>query len=170
MAMAALIREVDRSRPGIKGRVLILPPIAGAGMADDPEVRQLMELKGLAKAYLDLEELKALFRREFFGTSSPDQSLGWLRDLPRAETALLNLTRPEPSLQWLDCAEMRVPASSAPMIGHIRRTNLKRSFLEAERVISIQKDLWLCRPPPLGDHGKPRCLGSHGRGDHNGGG
>ena len=44
--MSALIRTLRRKNGAIRFKALMLPPIEGAGMAEDPDVRELMRLEG----------------------------------------------------------------------------------------------------------------------------
>ena len=143
LAMAALLQEFGRDNPGVGVKVLLLPPVAGAGMAEDPETRKLMELKGLGRAYVDLEELRALFGRELCRAGFGRTSVGWARDLPRAGTALLDLSPPAPKPGFLDCAEMRFPARGWPLVRRVERMDLGPGVLWAGSVLSAGQDLWL---------------------------
>ena len=46
-SMAALLRSWPAYHEGLVSKALMLPPIEGTGMAEDPEVKALMKLKGL---------------------------------------------------------------------------------------------------------------------------
>ena len=48
-AMAALAHVIAARQPSVRAKALMLPPIEGAGMADDPELRELMQLKGMGE-------------------------------------------------------------------------------------------------------------------------
>ena len=60
--MSALIRTLRRKNGAIRFKALMLPPIEGAGMAEDPDVRELMRWKGAS--YIHVNELAGLFCRE----------------------------------------------------------------------------------------------------------
>ena len=63
--MSALLRYLRRKNGAIRFKALMLPPVEGAGMADDPEVREMLKRKGVA--YIHVNELAGLFCRELFG-------------------------------------------------------------------------------------------------------
>ncbi len=44
--MSALLRTLRRKNGAIRFKALMLPPVEGAGMAEDPEVRELMRAEG----------------------------------------------------------------------------------------------------------------------------
>ncbi len=56
--MSALLRTLRRKNSAIRFKALMLPPVEGAGMAEDPEVRELMRRKGAA--YIHVNELAGL--------------------------------------------------------------------------------------------------------------
>ena len=56
--MSALLRTLRRKNGAIRFKALMLPPVEGAGMAEDPEVRELMKRKGVA--YIHVNELAGL--------------------------------------------------------------------------------------------------------------
>ncbi len=51
-AMSALTQVIASQQPAVRTKALMLPPIEGAGMADDPEMRELLRLKGMGEAYI----------------------------------------------------------------------------------------------------------------------
>ena len=66
--MSALLRALRRKNSSIRFKALMLPPVEGAGgMAEDPEVRELMRRKGAA--YIHVNEVAGVFCRELFGSS-----------------------------------------------------------------------------------------------------
>ena len=62
--MSALLRTLRRKNSAIRFKALMLPPVEGAGMADDPEVREMLKRMGVA--YIHANELAGLFCRELF--------------------------------------------------------------------------------------------------------
>lgn len=60
--MSDLMRRLSEEHPEILFRCLTLPPIEGAGMAEHPEIRELLTLRGID--YLHVDELAELFFRE----------------------------------------------------------------------------------------------------------
>ena len=68
--MSALIRTLRRKNGAIRFKALMLPPIEGAGMAEDPDIRELMRRMGAS--YIHVNELAGLFCRN----SSPRTTIG----------------------------------------------------------------------------------------------
>ena len=95
--MSALLRTLSRKNGAIRFKALMLPPVEGAGMAEDPEVRELMKRKGVA--YIHVNELAGLFCRELFVAPADDDWVMFMRRLPSVKTALLNDTT-RPSVEW----------------------------------------------------------------------
>jgi NAD(P)-dependent dehydrogenase (short-subunit alcohol dehydrogenase family)/acyl carrier protein len=94
--MSALLRTLRRKNGAVRFKALMLPPVEGAGMAEDPEVRELMRRKGAA--YIHVNELAGLFCRELFVAPAEDVWVMFMRRLPSVRTSLLNDSiRPSPS-------------------------------------------------------------------------
>ena len=81
-AMAALLQRECAAR-GIACRCLWLPPVAGAGMAQD--TREQLRLRGLDGAWLDIGELGGLLCRTCAGTTATHAL--WARKLPHVPFA-----------------------------------------------------------------------------------
>ena len=62
--MSGLLKTLSRKHRAIRFKTLMLPPVSGAGMAEDPEVRELLKQKGIG--YIHVNELAGLFCRELF--------------------------------------------------------------------------------------------------------
>jgi NAD(P)-dependent dehydrogenase (short-subunit alcohol dehydrogenase family) len=93
--MSALLRTLRRKNGAIRFKALMLPPVEGAGMAEDPEVRELMKRKGAD--YIHINELAGLFCRELFVAPADDDWVMFMRRLPSVRTARLNeTTHPSP--------------------------------------------------------------------------
>ena len=90
--MSALLRYLGRKNRAIRFKALMLPPVEGAGMADDPAVRELMQRKGVA--YIQVNELAGLFCRELLVAPADDDWVMFMRTLPAVKTARLNETIP----------------------------------------------------------------------------
>jgi len=60
--------------------------IAGAGMADDPEIREILSMRSLDAAYMDLEELARFFEFEMFLNEARDDWVMPARFIPKAPT------------------------------------------------------------------------------------
>ena len=68
--MSALIRYLGPKNKAVRFKALMLPPIEGAGMAEDPEVREMLQRKGVG--YIHVDELAGLFCRELFVAAADD--------------------------------------------------------------------------------------------------
>ena len=145
--MSALIRTLRRKNGAIRFKALMLPPIEGAGMAEDPEVRELMRRKGAA--YIHVNELAGLFCRELFVAPADDDWVMFMRTLPSVKTARLNdTTRPSPSGE-LDGGAVSFSPEDFPMIEGISCLDIRREQLEAFRSFSREKDLWIADHRPF---------------------
>jgi malonyl CoA-acyl carrier protein transacylase len=145
--MSALIRTLRRKNGAIRIKALMLPPIAGAGMAENPDVRELMRRKGVA--YIHVNELAGLFCRELFASPDDDDWVMFMRTLPFVKTARLNdMTRPSPNGE-LDGGSATFSPEDFPMIEGIYSLDIRREQLEAFRSFSREKDLWIKDHRPL---------------------
>ncbi len=145
--MSALLRTLRRKNGAIRFKALMLPPVEGAGMAEDPEVRDLLKLKGAA--YIHVNELAGLFCRELFVAPADDDWVMFMRKLPSVRTALLNDTiRPSPGGE-LDGGTVSFSPEDFPMIEGISCLDIRREELEAFRSFSLEKDLWIADHRPF---------------------
>jgi malonyl CoA-acyl carrier protein transacylase len=145
--MSALLRTLRRKNGAIRFKALMLPPVEGAGMAEDPEVRDLMKRKGVA--YIHVNELAGLFCRELFVAPADDDWVMFMRRLPSMRTALLNdTTRPSLSGE-LDGGTVSLSPEDFPMIEKISWLDIRREELEAFRSFSREKDLWIADHRPF---------------------
>ena len=145
--MSALLRTLRRKNGAIRFKALMLPPVEGAGMAEDPEVRELMRRKGAA--YIHVNELAGLFCRELFVAPADDDWVMFMRRLPSVRTALLNdTTRPSLSGE-LDGGAVSFSPEDFPMIERISCLDIRREQLEAFRSFSPEKDLWIADHRPF---------------------
>ncbi|MDP2969163.1 MAG: SDR family oxidoreductase, partial [Deltaproteobacteria bacterium] len=145
--MSALPRTLRRKNGAIRFKALMLPPIEGAGMAEDPEVRELMKRKGAA--YIHVNELAGFFCRELFVAPAEDDWVMFMRRLPSVRTSLLNDSiRPSPSGE-LDGGTVSFSPEDFPMIERISCLDIRREELEAFRSFSLEKDLWIADHRPF---------------------
>jgi hypothetical protein len=150
--MSALLGTLRKKNGAIRFKALMLPPIEGAGMAEDPEMRELMRLKGVS--YIHVSELAGLFCRELFISPTDDDWVLFMRTLPAVKTARLNVgIRPLPNGETADTTQAFCPADF-PMIEGIASLDLHQQQVEALRSFSRDKDLWLedHRPLPFVKH------------------
>ena len=145
--MSALLGYLGRKNPAVRFKTLMLPPVEGAGMADDPMVREVMQRKGVG--YIQVNELAGLFCRELSVAPADDDRVMFMRTLPPVKTARLNATIP-PGLEGeLAGGTVAFSPEDFPLIDRIARVDLRREQLEAFRSFSPEKDLWLPDHRPL---------------------
>jgi NAD(P)-dependent dehydrogenase (short-subunit alcohol dehydrogenase family) len=145
--MSALLRYLGHKNRNIRFKALMLPPIEGAGMAENPEIRDLMKRKGVA--YIHADELAGLFCRELFVASADDDWVMFMRTLPSVRTARIS-DAIQPSVNGeLHGAAMAFGRRDFPMIEGISCLDLHREHLEASRTFSRQNDLWIADHRPL---------------------
>ncbi|MFH2000891.1 MAG: SDR family NAD(P)-dependent oxidoreductase, partial [Planctomycetota bacterium] len=145
--MSALIRYLRHKNGTVHFKALMLPPIEGAGMAEDPEVREMLKQKGVG--YIHINELAGLFCRELFVASSDDDWVMFMRRLPDVKTARINdTTYPLPSGE-LDGGTVALSPEDFPMIEAITSIDMRQGQLEAVRSFSLEKDLWIADHKPL---------------------
>jgi NAD(P)-dependent dehydrogenase (short-subunit alcohol dehydrogenase family) len=145
--MSALLGTLQRKNSAILFKALMLPPVEGAGMADDPELRELLKRKGVA--YIHAAELAGLFCRELFTAPSDDVWVMFMRGLPSLKTALLN-DKPGPShREELTGGTVSMAPEDFPLIDRISYLDIRREKLEAFRSFSLEKDLWIADHRPF---------------------
>ena len=145
--MSALLRYLGRKNGAIRFKALMLPPVEGAGMAEDPAVRELMRRKGVA--YIQVNELAGLFCRELSVAPADDDWVMFMRTLPPVKTARLNETIPPALRGELAGGAVAFSPEDFPLIDRISSVDLRREQLEAFRTFSREKDLWIEDHRPL---------------------
>jgi NAD(P)-dependent dehydrogenase (short-subunit alcohol dehydrogenase family) len=145
--MSALLRYLARKHRAIRFKALMLPPVEGAGMADDPAVRELMQRKGVG--YIQVNELAGLFCRELSVAPADDDWVMFMRTLPPVKTAQLDATPPPALAGELAGGAVTFSPEDFPLIDRIARLDLRREQLEAFRSFSPEKDLWIEDHRPL---------------------
>jgi NAD(P)-dependent dehydrogenase (short-subunit alcohol dehydrogenase family) len=145
--MSALLRTLRRKNGAIRFKALMLPPVEGAGMAEDPKIRELLKRKGVA--YIHVNELAGLFCRELFVAPADDVWVMFMRRLPSVNTSLLDdTTRPSTGGE-LDGDTVSFSPGDFPMIERISSLDIRREELEAFRSFSLEKDLWIADHKPF---------------------
>jgi acyl transferase domain-containing protein/NAD(P)H-dependent flavin oxidoreductase YrpB (nitropropane dioxygenase family)/NAD(P)-dependent dehydrogenase (short-subunit alcohol dehydrogenase family)/acyl carrier protein len=136
-SMTLLLESIAAAPGEVRTKALILPPIEGAGMADDAEIKELIKLKGLGGVYVHVDELASFFGRELV--------LG-----PAGESRVMLSRDPEASGKsggqagtGLTVAGVEFGPTELPMIGRVEKLDLRRGSLQARRVFSTDYDLWL---------------------------
>jgi acyl transferase domain-containing protein/NAD(P)H-dependent flavin oxidoreductase YrpB (nitropropane dioxygenase family)/NAD(P)-dependent dehydrogenase (short-subunit alcohol dehydrogenase family)/acyl carrier protein len=142
-AMAALAHVIAARQPSVRAKALMLPPIQGAGMADDPELRELMQLKGMGGAYITVNELAELFYRELFLGPAQEHWVMPIRSLPALKTVRLNLEERPPDPGYISAAGLTYRDHEFPMIQTLHQVEMGAGTLEAGRIFSLDHDLWM---------------------------
>jgi malonyl CoA-acyl carrier protein transacylase len=147
--MSALIRYLGAKNRAVRFKALMLPPIEGAGMAEDPEVREMLKRKGVG--YIHVNELAGLFCRELFVASAGDDWVMFMRRLPALKTARINdIINPLPVPGGeLGGGTVAFSCENLPMIEGITSIDMRRGRLEAVRSFSLEKDLWMADHKPF---------------------
>jgi acyl transferase domain-containing protein/NAD(P)H-dependent flavin oxidoreductase YrpB (nitropropane dioxygenase family)/NAD(P)-dependent dehydrogenase (short-subunit alcohol dehydrogenase family)/acyl carrier protein len=148
-ALAAFLSSLPSGNGRILSKALMLPPIKGVGMADNPEMRELLELKGMGHAYVHVAEMSELFCRELFLGPPSDGWVMWARNLPEVKSARLDFQ--EPALEACEqlSAGVLFQERDLPMIQKCHRLDIEKGELELGRTFSQQHDLWLDDHRPL---------------------
>jgi malonyl CoA-acyl carrier protein transacylase len=139
--MSALVSLLSEQNDSILFKALMLPPIEGAGMAEDQDIRDLM--KRMNADYVHAAELAELFCRELFVAPAEDVWTLFMRSLPDVSIMRLDQSDVPVSPGHLQAAAMTFRREDFPMIDTVSRIDLTAGELEAERVFSHERDLWL---------------------------
>jgi NAD(P)-dependent dehydrogenase (short-subunit alcohol dehydrogenase family) len=145
--MSALIRYLRPRNKTVRFKALMLPPIEGAGMAEDPEVREMLKRKGVG--YIHVNELAGLFCRELFVASADDDWVMFMRRLPALKTARINIAINALHGGELGGGTVASGCENFPMIDGIISIDLRQGKLEAARSFSQEKDLWIADHKPF---------------------
>jgi acyl transferase domain-containing protein/NAD(P)H-dependent flavin oxidoreductase YrpB (nitropropane dioxygenase family)/NAD(P)-dependent dehydrogenase (short-subunit alcohol dehydrogenase family)/acyl carrier protein len=142
-SLSGLLRSWAFSHEGLVAKALMLPPIEGTGMAEDPEVKELMKLKGLESAFVHADELAQMFCRELF-LGPPQQS--WVmaaRTFPSVKGTLVEAGKSEGKGVSRFQGGVRFERRDLPMIDAVQEMDLKKGEVVARRTFSQRSDLWL---------------------------
>ncbi|MBW2058784.1 MAG: SDR family NAD(P)-dependent oxidoreductase [Deltaproteobacteria bacterium] len=142
-SLSALLRSLPDSPSGLVSKAFMLPPIVGTGMAEDPEVKALMKLKGLEPAFVHADELAQMFCRELI--LGPPQRC-WVipaRTFPGVRGTLVEPSEPGEVDGEVSPGGVRFEQRDFPMIHTIDHLDLKEGEIVATRNFSRDFDLWV---------------------------
>ena len=139
--MSALMAHLRDQYKSIRFKALMLPPIEGAGMAEDREIRALM--KRMKAGYIHADELAGLFCRELFVAPADDVWVLFMRSLPDLSTVLLDAAEATPANGEFEAATVAFKLEDLPMIETISRIDMQKGELQASRSFTQAKDLWI---------------------------
>ena len=145
--MSALVKYLSRKNAAIRFKALMLAPVEGTGMAEDPEIHELLKRKGVG--YIHVGELCGLFCRELFTASADDAWVMFMRRLPSVRTAQLNCAIRPSHGEELEGGTVSFSPEEFPMIERISRLDIRRGELQATRSFSQEKDLWILDHRPF---------------------
>lgn len=145
--MSALMSHLKRVDDSILFKALILPPIEGAGMAENQEIRALM--KRMNAAYLHAEELAALFSRELLLAPTEDVWVMFMRSLPDLGTVRLDTSEPDPAEGDVCIEAIDLPKRRFSMIDSVSSLDIVKKELTAVRSFSQERDLWVSDHKPF---------------------
>jgi malonyl CoA-acyl carrier protein transacylase len=142
-SLSALLRSWATSPEGLVAKALMLPPIEGTGMAENPEVKELMKLKGLSSAFVHADDLAQLFCRELF--LGPRQQF-WVapaRTFPAVKGTLVEPPPSEVDEEGHSLNGIRFHNKDLPMLEALDELELNNGELIAKRTFTQTYDLWL---------------------------
>ena len=146
-AMSAVMSCLRRDEPSITFKALMLPPVSGAGMADNPDVRALLERT--KASYVDVEELAAFFPHELLAAPRDEVKVMFMRSLPELCTAPKIVQDRDLAPNILRAGMTGFKPQELPMLDTISTIDRREMTLVANRSFSQLKDLWLPEHKPF---------------------
>jgi acyl transferase domain-containing protein/NAD(P)H-dependent flavin oxidoreductase YrpB (nitropropane dioxygenase family)/NAD(P)-dependent dehydrogenase (short-subunit alcohol dehydrogenase family) len=148
-SLSAMLRSWSVSHKGLVSKAFMLPPIEGTGMADDPEVKALMKLKGLESAFVHADELAQMFCRELILGPTQQSWVILARTFPSVKKTLVESKESSKDKASPCAGGVRLDQRELPMIGSVEALDLKAGELVAKRTFSRASDLWIEDHKPL---------------------
>jgi malonyl CoA-acyl carrier protein transacylase len=139
--MSALAAHLAAADKRVSFKSFMLPPIEGAGMAEDPEVRAMM--KRIKASYVHVDELAEIFCREMLFGRAQDVRVLFMRSLPDLKTVRLDASEPAPTLGEMVEATVCFKNEDFPLIDSISRVDLSNGEIVGHRTFVREKDLWI---------------------------
>jgi len=138
-AMSAYLHTFKKRNQAITTKVLWLPPIEGAGMADHQEIKDIL-LQNMGKnIFIEVHEAAEIMLREILSGPIDDCWIVPLRDTPPTKTVPMEPVNHNE--HWFNLEKM-------PMLDTIKLLDLRKKTLHATRTISSRRDLWLANHKP----------------------
>jgi len=138
-----MLRSWSVSHKGLVSKAFMLPPIEGTGMADDPEVKALMKLKGLESAFVHADEFAQMFCRELFLGPAQQSWVILARTFPSVKKTMVEAKESSEDKAGSSAGGIRLEQRDLPMIGTVETLDLKAGELVAKRTFSRAYDLWI---------------------------
>jgi acyl transferase domain-containing protein/NAD(P)H-dependent flavin oxidoreductase YrpB (nitropropane dioxygenase family)/NAD(P)-dependent dehydrogenase (short-subunit alcohol dehydrogenase family)/acyl carrier protein len=133
-AMSTYCRMFKKNNPSVQTKVFWLPPIEGTGMADTPEIKDILQQNLGDDIFLEVHEASEIMLRELLCAPPDDCWIVPLRDAPQSKTILLDTI--DQSKHWFNLAGL-------PMIDSVTHFDLRTKAIHTTRTISSDRDLWL---------------------------
>ena len=145
--MSTLASELQSQDRHVRFKSLHLPPIQGAGMAENDDIKALM--KRMGASYVHVDELAELFIREVIYAPQEKPWVLFMRSLPQLESSRLDMSEPPVPAEELVVEGMAVEKARFPMIDDVRRVELQEGVLIASRTFSHGTDPWIADHKPF---------------------
>ncbi|MCL5124085.1 MAG: SDR family NAD(P)-dependent oxidoreductase [Deltaproteobacteria bacterium] len=145
--MSGLLRSLKSFHSRINFKALMLPPIEGAGMAENSEIRELM--RRMNASYITINELSGMFLRELFNGPKGDVWTLFMKNLPSLDSAPLDTTPPMLDQDAFGAGTVEFSRSMFPMIDEVTDLNMDQGSLHAQRTFNQAKDLWVVDHKPF---------------------
>ena len=152
-AMSALLSHLNGIHSGIIFKAFMLPPTEGAGMAENPEIKDIM--KFMNAAYIHVDELSHLFLRELFLGPPEDVWVLFMRSLPDIKSVCLKAPENDLLIDDVRCDSgiesngILYNGKIFPLIDSISNLNLQTAEFTAERAFNLENDLWISDHTPF---------------------
>jgi hypothetical protein len=148
-AMSASVRAWSRTHENLIAKALMLPPIEGTGMADDPEVKELMKRKGLSTAFVHADELAQLFCHELCLAPPRPSWIAMARTFPKVKGTLVEANALADDAQGKPMGSTVFKPAAFPLIETVTELDLQKGALTARRTFSQDHDLWIADHKPF---------------------
>ncbi len=133
-AMAAFCRKFQQNNPATVTKVFWLPPIEGAGMAESPEIKDILQQNMGENVFLEVHEAAEIMVSELSCGPVEDCWVIPNRDSLQSETILIDPV--DNNRHWFSLQDM-------PMLDTLLTLDLRNHRLHATRTLSSQRDPWL---------------------------
>jgi len=144
--LAARMRDLSRQAPAVKFKTLWLPPVEGAGMADDPEIREILGMRSMGTTYIDLAELSRFFQMEMFWNQAGGNWVMPARLIPSVPA----VAHPQPRTDSETCERMILGHGFKP--GDFPLIEIVDSFDPQEGKITTFRRFSMSTDPWIKDH------------------
>jgi NAD(P)-dependent dehydrogenase (short-subunit alcohol dehydrogenase family)/acyl carrier protein len=138
--MAAALAAFGSRRQNCRVKTFWLPPIEGAGMAEDEDIKAMIKANVGENAFLHVEEIAEIIIRELRTGDRREQDIIPARELP-PQMMVVAMGQPQYSA-WHSTDQL-------DMIDGLVQVNWRRKSLLAKRTLEHTRDLWLKEHQPF---------------------